>query len=75
MIGLDKGEYVSEQRANYKPQDLGSAQGDSKAIKEKNTLDHFSLGGTAGQSQVTTYQDEYRKDVENKNRMFRNQKG
>ncbi len=63
VIGMSKGSYVSEQRANYVDRDLKEAQTNSASIKAMNTEDHFKIGGASGQAKVTTYQDEFRKDL------------
>jgi hypothetical protein len=63
VIGMSQGSYISEQRANYIDRDLKEAQTNSASIKAMNTEDHFKIGGTSGQAKVTTYQDEFRKDL------------
>jgi len=44
---------------------------DMKALSKE---DHFDIGGKSKQSTITTYQDEYRSDVQNKNQMFHKQR-
>ena len=73
-MGMSQGLYVSEQRANFIDRDVKQAQTDSAAIKAMNTEDHFKIGGTSGQAKLSTYQDEHRKDLDNRNRMFHNDK-
>jgi hypothetical protein len=58
----------------YKPNDLNQVKSNIAAIKAMNTEDHFKLGGTSDQAKLSTYQDEYRKDIENTNKMFHNSK-
>ena len=45
----------------------GRAGGD---VKKLNTEDHFQIGGKGEIAKVTVHQDEYRKDVANRNKIF-----
>jgi hypothetical protein len=69
VIGSGTGSYSTENKASYKPKDLNEGRCNVD-IKKLSTEDHFNIGGTAVEHKVTIYQDEHRKDIENRNRVF-----
>jgi hypothetical protein len=69
IIGNDSGSYLTEHKSRYKTNDLAQAKVDID-IKKLSKEDHFHIGGSTIEPKVTIYQDEYRSDHENRNKVF-----
>lgn len=69
VIGSQEGYYVTEHKDNYKHFDhrKGKIDVDIKALSKE---DHFHIGGTGQDPKLTVYQDEYRRDQQNKSKLF-----
>lgn len=67
--GFDKGSYQTQHRANFKDRNLADAKCkiDIAALSK---ADHFKIGGAANEDNITVYMDEYRKDQQNKSKLF-----
>lgn len=60
---------MTEHRASYIDRDLKQARA-STDIASKSKVDHFQIGGSSEEYKLTVYQDEYRRDQENKSKIF-----
>ena len=69
VIGYDKGHFETEHKANFKMRNLSDAKVDLD-MKAQSKEDHIHIGGSYGDALITVYQDEYRRDQNNKSKLF-----
>lgn len=66
--GFEKGIYETEHRANFKNRNLDEARCKID-IAAKSKKDHVQIG-SGTEDNITVYMDEYRKDQQNKSKLF-----
>jgi hypothetical protein len=69
IIGYDKGHFETEHRANFTKMNLEDAKANLD-MKAQSKEGHLQIGGSYGDALITVYQDEYRRDQNNKSKLF-----
>jgi hypothetical protein len=72
-VGFDKGTYETEHRSSYKNRGLENARCQVDIVA-KSKADHVEIG-IGSEDHITVYQDEYRRDQENKSKLFHKDNG
>ena len=69
VIGGNDRFYTTEQKSSYKTNDLKEGRVDVD-VKKLNSEDHFKIGGSTIEPKMTVFQDEFRKDLSNRSKLF-----
>jgi hypothetical protein len=69
VIGGNERFYTTEQKSSYRPNNLKEGRVDVD-VKKLNSEDHFKIGGNTSDPKLTVFQDEFRRDLNNRSKIF-----
>jgi len=69
VIGGNGQFYSTEQKSSYQTNNLKEGRVDVD-IKKLNSEDHFKIGGQAVDPGITVFKDEFRTDIDHRNKVF-----